>query len=348
MIRSLILVVAAFSFNTTAFSQKKKDGFRFIDHIDKKQIDLEYNGKVMTSYCYYDSLMKPILFPLNTVSGVTVTRGFPLEPRPGERVDHPHHTGMWLNYESVNGLDFWNNSTAIPYNLRSKYGSIIHDGLVKTEYDTRRALLEVTARWVNKNGDVLLRETTRYNFTINETDFVIDRITTLTAVDSEVIFKDIKDGFLGIRVARELEHPSTEPETILDAQGIPTRMPVVDNKGVTGEYLSSEGLKGNEVWGTRGRWVRLKGRKNGRQVSITIIDHPKNVGYPTYWHARGYGLFAANPLGQEIFSKGKDKLNFSLKAGESTTFRYRVLLHEGELLSDDEVNKLAKQFSKLN
>src|SRR5688500_13583627 len=72
---------------STAFAQKnKKAGFRFIDHIDKKQIDLEYNGQVMTAYCYYDSLMKPILFPLNTVSGVTVTRGFPLDPKPGERV----------------------------------------------------------------------------------------------------------------------------------------------------------------------------------------------------------------------------------------------------------------------
>lgn len=333
---------------TTTSAQKKKDGFRFIDHIDKKQIDLEYNGKVMTSYCYYDSLMKPILFPLNTVSGVTVTRGFPIDPRPGERVDHPHHTGMWLNYESVNGLDFWNNSSAIPYNLRSKYGSIVHDGLVKTEFDDKRALLEVTARWVNKKGEVLLRETTRYNFSITDTDFIIDRTTTLTAIDNEVVFKDIKDGFLGIRVARELEHPSTEPETFLDAHGNPTRVPVADNKGVTGEYLSSEGLKGNDVWGTRGRWVRLKGRKDGKQVSIIIIDHPKNAGYPTYWHARGYGLFAANPLGQEIFSKGKEKLNLSLKAGESTTFRYRVLLHDGELLTGDEINKLAKQFSKLN
>lgn len=347
MIRCLIIVLVFTSIFSSTFSQKKKTGFRFIDHIDKKQIDLEYNGKVMTSYCYYDSLMKPVLFPLNTVSGVTVTRGFPLEPRPGERVDHPHHTGMWLNYESVNGLDFWNNSTAIPYNLRSKYGSIIHDGLVKTEYNEKRAFLEVTARWVNKNGDVLLRETTRYTFSINETDFIIDRVTTLNAV-VDVSFKDIKDGFFGIRVARELEHPSTEAQTFLDSNGNPTRVPVVDNKGVTGEYLSSEGLKGNDVWGTRGRWVRLKGRKNGRQVSITIFDHPKNVGYPTYWHARGYGLFAANPLGQEIFSKGKEKLNFSIRAGESATFRYRVLLHDGELLNDDEINKLAKQFSKLD
>ena len=42
------------------------------------------------------------------------SRGFPLEPRPGERVDHPHpQRGSWLNYGSVNGVDFWNNSTVV-------------------------------------------------------------------------------------------------------------------------------------------------------------------------------------------------------------------------------------------
>src|SRR5437763_16177758 len=87
-------------------------GFRFVDHPEQKQLDLEWNGKLLTAYCYYDSVRKPILYPINTVDGITVTRGYPLQPRAGERTDHPHHTGMWLNYESVNGLDFWNNSTA--------------------------------------------------------------------------------------------------------------------------------------------------------------------------------------------------------------------------------------------
>ena len=42
-----------------------------------------------------------------------VTRGFPLEPRPGERVDHPHHVGLWFNHGDVNGVDFWNNSESL-------------------------------------------------------------------------------------------------------------------------------------------------------------------------------------------------------------------------------------------
>jgi len=326
--------------------KKKAEGFRFIDHIDKKQIDLMYNGKLLTAYCYYDSAMKPILYPINTVSGITVTRGYPFAPRAGERVDHPHHQGMWMNYESVNGLDFWNNSTAIPYANRKKYGSIIHDGVVRTDFSGSKALLEVTARWVNHGGEILLREHTQYKFSVEDDDLVIDRKTTLTALENEVKFKDIKDGFLGIRVARELEHPSNEPEVFMDAHGNPTTVPAINNEGVSGEYLSSEGIKGNDVWSTRGRWVSLRGKKDSKNVSITIIDHPKNPGYPTYWHARGYGLFAANPLGQEIFSKGKEKLNLALKPQESVTFQYRVVIHEGDVLDPSRIDKLAKDFSK--
>jgi hypothetical protein len=350
-LKTVIILLTIFCGSWTVdrglFAQNK-DGFRFSDHIDKKQIDLLYNGKVLTSYCYFDSLMKPVLFPIHTVSGVTVTRGWPLEPKPGEQVDHPHHIGMWMNYESVNGIDFWNNSTAIPYNLRSKYGSIVHDGVVKTEFSTKRALLEVTARWVNHNGEIFLRETTQYSFSVKETDFIIDRVTTLTAMSNEVVFKDVKDGFFAIRVARELEQPSDKPQTYLDAQGNPTLVQASTDKTVSGEYLSSVGLKGDEVWGTRAKWVMLHGKKEGKKISITILDHSKNPGYPAYWHARGYGLFAVNPLGQEVFSKGKEKLNLTLKQNESVTFRYRVLIHEGETLGSEKIDKQAKDFNRLD
>ena len=330
----------------SAQAQKKPDGFRFIDNIDKKQIDILFNGRLLTAYYYADSVMKPVLFPVSTVSGISVTRGFPIDPRPGERVDHPHHTGLWLSYESVNGLDFWNNSTAIPYNQRSAYGSIVHDGVVRTEVGKNSALLEVTARWVTRENKILLRETTTYNFTVTDQDFIIDRQTTLKALDEDVNMKDIKDGFIAIRVARELEHPSNQPETFVDTHGNYTAVPAINNEGVSGEYFSSEGIKGNEVWGTRATWVDLHGKKDGKDVSITIIDHPKNPGYPTYWHARGYGLFAANPLGQAVFSNGKEKLNFELKKRESATFRYRIVIHEGSRLAVGEIEKLVRNFTR--
>ncbi len=75
--------------------------------------DVTIAGQPFTSYIWPSTLKKPVLYPLRTAKGTIVTRGFPLEQRPGERVDHPHHAGLWFNYENVNGIDFWNNSEAI-------------------------------------------------------------------------------------------------------------------------------------------------------------------------------------------------------------------------------------------
>ena len=121
----------------------------------------------------------------------------------------------------------------------------------------------------------------------------------------------------------------------------------MDNEGVSGLYQNKEGLTGDAVWGKRSQWACLQGRKDGETITIEIIDHPKNVGYPTYWHARGYGLFAANPLGQKIFSDGKEELNLTLKQGEKKTFQYRVIVHSGSALTAAEMNQRADDFSKM-
>ena len=91
----------------------------------------------------------------------------------------------------------------------------------------------------------------------------------------------------------------------------------------------------------------LTGKKDGKEITVGMFDHPSNVGYPAYWHARGYGLFAVNPLGKKIFSNGKEELNFSLLPNQSVTFRYRIVIHSGNLLSNDDMNKHAADFEKL-
>src|SRR5690606_18919759 len=183
-------------------------------------------------------------------------------------------------------------------------------------------------------------------FTVKDSSFMIDRTTTLRSLQEDVQFLDIKDGLLGIRVARELELPSEEPVKLVDSQGRASDTPVVDTTGVNGMYLSSEGLKGNDVWGTRARWVMLYGAMQKKKVSVTILDHRRNPGYPAYWHARGYGLFAVNPLGQKIFSEGKESLNLTVKKGEAITFRYRVVIHEGEPLTPAQLDNMATTFSR--
>jgi hypothetical protein len=90
--------------------------------------------------------------------------------------------------------------------------------------------------------------------------------------------------------------------------------------------------------------MKLWGDINGETVSLVIIDHPENPGFPTYWHARGYGLFAANTLGQAAFTNGENRLNFKLNDGESATFKYRLVV-AGTDLTDEQINQLAEDFS---
>jgi hypothetical protein len=327
----------------TLFAQK---GFTLVDKPQNKKIELLYGGKLVTAYCYFDSTEKPVLFPIKTFAGTTITRGFPIAPRAGERTDHPHHVGLWLNYESVNDLDFWNNSTAISAEKKPKYGSIKHQKILTQKAKGDKATIETTSNWVNQNGDVLLEEKTTFNFSKQGNDLIIDRSSNLVAKADEVVFKDVKDGMLGLRVARQLEMPSNQADKFVDASGNITTVSKMDNDGVTGMYVNDQGTTGDAVWGTRGTWAALNGKKDGENISIVIIDHPKNIGFPTYWHARGYGLFAANPLGQKVFSNGKQELNYKLKKGEQTTFRYRVIIHGGNSpLSTEQNNAYSKTFA---
>jgi hypothetical protein len=252
---------------------------------------------------------------------------------------------MWFNYGDVNGLDFWNNSYAIPDSAKPKYGSITNVRVLKAENGADKGTLSTSADWIDHTGKVLMKEQTDFIFSGDATHRVIDRVTTLTAQNDKVSLKDNKEGMLGIRVARELEIPADKPEIFTDAQGIPTKVAVLNNEGVTGNYLTSEGKTGNDVWGTRGKWCLLHGKKNNEEVSVAILDHPQNPGYPTYWHARGYGLFAANNLGQESLSGGKDKLNYTLEPGKSVIFQYRIVITNGSTPSKQELDKLAAAFS---
>lgn len=295
-----------------------------------RRVDVLVNGERFTAYIYPEDGYKPVLFPLLTANGTAVTRGFPLEPRPFERVDHPHHIGLWLNYGDVNGLDFWNNSDRVPAERRQRMGTIVHRDIKHLENGKGRAVLETTKDWLKPDGSPILHEETRYVFYAADGLRAVDRITTLTALSEPVNMKDNKEGMIAIRVARQLEHPTGRPERLTDAEATSAER-VLQEDDVTGMYYSRQGIKGSDVWGTRAKWMKLGGVVGGEEVTLAILDHPANVGYPTYWHARGYGLFSANPLGQSEFSNGAEVLNFALEAQKSTTFRHRILILSGDV-----------------
>lgn len=317
----------------------------FVKQESQKKVDVLMDGKLFTSYCWPDSVYKPILYPVLNAAGVAITRGYPLQPRAGERSDHRHQVGIWLNYGNVNGYDFWGNGAEGERQV--KLGAVKHLAIESMEGGDGEGTLLTKASWVDSSGKELLAESSAYHFIADGTTRIIDRITTLKATGGQVNFPDTKEGFLGIRVARQLELPSDEEVTLLDAQGVPTKIKALPNEGVTGNYRSSEGITGADVWGTRAKWMDLYGSIGDEKVSLVICDHPRNVNYPTYWHARGYGLFAANPFGVKDFTKAKDSLNYALAAGQSVTFRYRFVISSAQQLTDEAINGYADAFDKL-
>jgi len=332
-IATLMLVISATALSQVQFVKEKK----------LPVVHVMFGKKHFTDFFFSDTIAKPVLYPIAAPNGTIITRGFPVTPTPDEPTDHPHHLGLWLNYENVNGLDFWNNSYAIPADKLSGYGKIKFNKITRMS----DGHLDYDATWQDSKQTPMLSETTGFVFSELNGAWVIDRTTTLKAL-MQVDFKDAKDGMLGLRVAHALQIPTKETKKFKDANGIETVIKAVTDTIANGNYLNSNGVMGDAVWSTKAPWCMLYGKMGSDSISIVIIDHPSNVGYPTNWHARGYGLFAANPLGDKIFTNGKFERNFSLKTGESVTFKYRIVISSGKtVLGQKAIGQFMTQFQQV-
>ncbi len=339
-----LAAVLAAAAAATLPAQNKAEAVTVTDRPSERRVDILIDQKPFTSYIYPDSLKKPVLYPIRSAAGLLVTRGFPLDPRKGERTDHPHQVGHWFNYGDVNGYDFWGHSDATPAENKPKMGTIYHKAVVRAESGNDRGELTVRADWNIPDGSTLMHEETRFVFGGGPGRRTIDRVTTWTATDKPVTFKDTKEGAFGIRVARSLENPSKETATFVGMGGEKDTVPRMDNTGVTGRYIGSDGKTGDDVWGTRGPWMGLTGMVDGKPVTLAILDHPSNHGYPGYWHARGYGLFALNPFGRHGYDPKQPPAEFTLQPGRSMTFHHRILVVDGTL-TREQMQKEQEQFA---
>ncbi|HMG02163.1 MAG TPA: DUF6807 family protein, partial [Edaphobacter sp.] len=210
------------SMGANAFA-KDGGGVRVVADEANSRVDITIDGKPFTSYVWPTTLKKPVLFPLVAADGVTVTRGYPLAPRDTERVDHPHHAGLWFNYGNANGFDFWNNSDAIKPENRGKMGTIHHEKVVSVKSGGAQGELVVDSVWETGAGEKILSQRTKYVFSHKGDARTIDTMVTMQALD-KVVFHDDKEGVLGIRVAHFLESPTEKGGTFADASGRETKV----------------------------------------------------------------------------------------------------------------------------
>lgn len=337
--RTIYFTVLALLVSVSCLGATPKEKVKFTNDVNNKKVEVYIGGKFFTAYIYPDNMEKQSLYPIVTASGKTITRGYPLNPRSFERTDHPHHVGLWFNFGDVNGLDFWNNSYAIKPVDKPKYGSVKFKKIVSE--NPEKGELITSSDWVDVNNKVLLNEESSFIFEGTGNLRSIERTTKLTAVQ-QVTFNENKEGLIGLRVDRAFEEPVQKAEKFLDAQGNITEVAVLNNEGVNGVYRNAEGIKGSNVWAKRTPWVALRANKEGEVITIVILDNPKNLNYPAWSHARGYGLFATNNLGGRSLDKNAAEVKVILKPGESIVFKHKVII-DGDL-TDAEINAFAKNF----
>lgn len=258
---------------------------------------------------------QPVIWPIIGPTGQELTRSYPLGPlHPGEVNDHPHHRSLWFSHGNVNGLDFWSefeNATAQQVEQRPL---IAHQRFLKIGQEGLHGVVITENAWVHQGTTVCEDQRTIY-FGAEEDVRWIDFSITLKATGEAVTFRDTKEGTFGIRVPGTMK---------------------VDAK-LGGKIVNSQGQRNEAAWGQPARWVTYYGPVEGEIMGITILNHPSSYAYPTRWHVRTYGLFAANPFGEHEFpslDRSQESMQQGAKTlqhGEALTLRYLVILHKGEI-----------------
>lgn len=262
-------------------------------------VEVYRDGKLYTKYTYKDTTL-PYLYPLLSPSGIPVTREYPMKSVPQDQQDHPHHRSMWVGLENVNGSDFWTDG--------DKSGKIVNSSLDFDGVPGYWAIHTVN-NWIGKDGKTIATENRRITFLSCDYGVVISTRIDLKAEQNELSLGGTKDGFFAIRLA-----------------------PGLQLKGGTGHILNSQGDTDAICWGKRANWCDYTGKIDDKTVGITIFDSPLNYGHPTYWHARDYGLLAANPFGGKDFTNNPDNdSTLAIGSNETVSFVYSVLIHDGKL-----------------
>lgn len=277
------------------------------------RVRVEIDGVLFTEYRFRDA-PKPCLYPILDHEGTAYTRHWPMKNVPGEVQDHDWHRSVWFAHGLVNGHDFWRE---LP---DRKTGRIVHGKIIE-QRDGASGYLRVSNQWISGDDQVICTDETSYRFQRVPEGYFLDCEVTLHASHGKLVLGDTEEGALGVRVNEGIRVSVGKGKT--------------KQRG-TGTVLNAKGDTNNAAWGKRAPWCDYSGTVEGRQLGVSIFDHPKNPTHPTWWHVRDYGLFAANPFGKHDFEKLKDQPTageVTVPPGGTYTLRYRIFFHTGDAQS---------------
>ncbi|MCM8820817.1 MAG: PmoA family protein [Candidatus Omnitrophica bacterium] len=286
------------------FSVKKIDSspsfVKLTNNKNEGRVDIFIQEQLFTSYNYSEKVVRPYLFPVLGPSGKIILRTPAKEGNP-EKIDHPHHRGIWVAHGDINGTDNWSELPG--------HGRTVHQRFIEITSGPVFGKIHAISNWVSNKGEKILEEErviVIYNLPVGMQ--IIDHHLFLRASETETVFRDTKEsGLLSIRVNPVMEERSG------------------------GFMVNSYGAKGEaECWGKRAEWCDYCGEIEGVKCGISVFDYPSNLRYPTWWHIRNYGLYTANFFGLSDFT-GDKKISgtYILPYGEEMKLYHRIYIHSG-------------------
>ena len=276
-------------------------------------VDVLIGGKLFTTYYFTTAVAKPYFQPLRSAQGTVVTRNFlngdviPPEHLKDPSLE-PHQRPMFFGHGNVDGIDFWGEAAFPKYSDDTVFGRVVFQKMEEIRGGGDSGVIRADFDLVDPRGRVIADEIQAYGFGGDRNTRTIDCEFTLVANHgSDVTVGDTKEGTFGIRLSKELNSPP-------------------------GHMVNSSGAEGEkEIWGKRADWVDYDGTVAGEELGVTVFDSPKSFRHPTYWHARGYGLLAANPFGlREFYNDPQQDGSWTIPQGKELEFRYRVFIHHGD------------------
>jgi hypothetical protein len=294
------------------------------------KVDVIIGGRPFTTYDFGDVVAKPYLMPLRTASGIVISRGFPVVNSVTQADQkspsfEPHQRPLYFDHGDIDGLNFWAEEAFAPYyhgHSHQAYGRMSLIKLEEIKGGADSGMVRARFNLLAPSGRVIAEETQTFEFRGDDHTRLIDCEFVVNANHGPVTFGDTKEGTFAVRLGPQLSAPHDH---------------MINSNGAQGEAA---------IWGKPADWVDYSGTVSGKQVSVAVFDSPKSFRHPTTWHARAYGLLAANPFGSREFTNDPAKDgSWTIPEGKSLTFRYRVLIHEGEL-SPERLAELYRQYSE--